>query len=35
MWRKDTVAGIQLIEELGWTSLMPWIRKASSAGDAA
>jgi len=30
MWRKDSVVGIQLIEELAWTSLMPWIRKVSS-----
>ncbi len=35
MWRKDNVAGIQLSEELRWTSLMPWIRKVSSAGTAA
>ena len=35
MWRKDNVAGIQLIEELSWTSLMPWIRKVSSRGAAA
>ena len=35
MWRKDSVAGIQLIEELRWTSLMPWIRKAGSGGGAA
>jgi len=35
MWRKDGLAGIQLMEELGWTSIMPWIRKASSAGAAA
>ena len=34
MWRKDSVAGIQLIEELRWTSLMPWIRNVSSAGTA-
>jgi len=32
MWRKDNLAGIQLMEELRWTSLMPWIRKASGAG---
>ena len=32
MWRKDDVAGIQLSEELCWTSLMPWIRKVSSGG---
>ena len=30
MWRKDNLAGIQLMEELGWTSLMPWIRKAAA-----
>jgi hypothetical protein len=30
MWRKDSVVGIQLIEELAWTSLMPWIRRATS-----
>jgi len=35
MWRKDNLAGIQLMEELRWTSLMPWIRKASAAGAAA
>lgn len=29
MWRKDDLAGIQLMEELRWTSLMPWIRKVS------
>ena len=34
MWRKDNVAGIQLMEELSWTSLMPWIRKISGAGAA-
>lgn len=34
MWRKDDLAGIQLMEELRWTSLMPWIRKVSSGGVA-
>ena len=34
MWRKDTVAGIQLSEELGWALLMPWIRKVCSTGTA-
>jgi hypothetical protein len=29
MWRKDNLAGIQLMEELSWTSLMPWIRRIS------
>lgn len=25
-WRKDNLAGIELLEELSWTSIMPWIR---------
>lgn len=25
-WRKDHLAGIELLEELSWTSIMPWIR---------
>ena len=25
-WRKDKLAGIELLEELSWTSIMPWIR---------
>jgi len=29
MWRNDNLAGIYLMEELRWTSLMPWIRKVS------
>ena len=35
MWRKGNLAGIQLTEELSWTSLMPWIRKASGGRAAA
>ena len=27
VWRKDNLAGIELFEELNWTSLMPWIRE--------
>ena len=27
-WRKDNVAGVELFEELSWTSLMPWIRES-------
>ena len=27
-WRKDRLAGIQLVEELSWASIMPWIREA-------
>jgi hypothetical protein len=34
MWRKDDLAGIQLMEEVRWTSLMPWIRNASGGGAA-
>ena len=34
MWRKDNLAGIQLMEELSWTSLMPWIRRVSGARTA-
>jgi hypothetical protein len=26
VWRKDNLAGIELLEELSWTSIMPWIR---------
>ena len=35
VWRKDDLAGIQLTQELSWTSLMPWIRKTSGAGAGA
>lgn len=34
MWQKDGLVGIQLMEELRWTSLMPWIRKVSAGGAA-
>jgi hypothetical protein len=27
VWRKGTLAGIELMDELSWTSLMPWIRE--------
>jgi hypothetical protein len=26
-WRKDNLAGIELLEELSWASIMPWIRE--------
>ena len=26
-WRKDKLAGIELFEELNWSSIMPWIRE--------
>jgi hypothetical protein len=27
VWRKGTLAGLELMDELSWTSLMPWIRE--------
>lgn len=27
VWRKGDLAGIELLEELSWTSLIPWIRE--------
>ena len=29
VWRKDNLAGVELFEDLSWTSLMPWIREAA------
>jgi hypothetical protein len=26
IWRRDRLAGIELIEELSWTSIIPWVR---------
>ena len=34
VWCKGKVAGIELLEELSWTSLMPWIRSISGAKNA-
>ena len=31
VWAKEKLAGIELLEELSWTSLMPWIRAAAAA----
>jgi len=27
IWRKDRLAGIELLHELSWSSIMPWIRE--------
>lgn len=27
VWRKDKLAGIELLEELSWSSIIPWIRE--------
>ncbi|QIK79166.1 PilZ domain-containing protein [Sphingomonas piscis] len=32
VWRKDDLAGIELFEELSWTSLVPWIREMMKKG---
>ena len=26
MWRQERLAGIELFEELSWTSIIPWVR---------
>jgi hypothetical protein len=33
VWRRDNLAGIEVIEELSWTSIIPWIRNAIRRGD--
>lgn len=32
VWRKDDLAGIELFEEVSWTSLVPWIRDRMRKG---
>ena len=27
VWRKGALAGIELMEELRWSSIMPWVRE--------
>ena len=31
-WRKNELAGIELLDELSWTSIMPWIREQMRKG---
>jgi hypothetical protein len=26
VWRRDKLAGVELFEELSWTSIIPWVR---------
>ena len=33
VWRRDNLAGIEVTEELSWTSIIPWIRNAIRRGD--
>ena len=32
VWSKGELAGIELMQELSWSSLMPWIREAGRRG---
>jgi len=32
VWRKGALAGIELMEELRWSSLMPWVREVGRRG---
>ena len=32
VWRKGALAGIELMEELRWSSLMPWVREVGLRG---
>jgi hypothetical protein len=32
VWRKGNLAGIELMEELSWSSIMPWIREVGRKG---
>ena len=32
VWRKGGLAGIELMDELNWSSIMPWIRETSRKG---
>jgi hypothetical protein len=27
IWRRDKLAGVEVFEELSWTSIIPWIRQ--------
>lgn len=33
-WRKDRLAGIELLDELSWSSIMPWVREQVRTGAA-
>jgi len=32
VWRKGDLAGIELMEELSWSSIMPWVREVGRKG---
>lgn len=34
VWRRDGLAGIELLDELSWSSIIPWIREAGRRGAA-
>lgn len=31
-WKRDNIAGIEILEELSWTSIIPWVRNAIRKG---
>ena len=33
VWRRDKLAGIEVIEELSWTSIIPWVRNIVRAAN--
>ena len=33
VWRRDKLAGIEVIEELSWTSIIPWVRNIVKAAN--
>ncbi len=32
VWRRNNLAGIEVLEELSWTSIIPWIRTVAQTG---
>jgi hypothetical protein len=32
VWRKGDLAGIELMDELSWSSIMPWVREVGRKG---
>jgi hypothetical protein len=35
IWRRDKLAGIELLEELSWASIIPWVRNAIRTGGSS
>lgn len=32
-WKRDNLAGVEIFEELSWTSIIPWVRSTIRKGD--